>query len=127
MEATRPQKISGWLVSTVGPGVMPWIMKAESIIAIMSLNGMPSVGSGMKDAWAAALLAASGAATPLTTPVPNLSGCFKTFFSTEGAPKDASVAPRPGSSPIRIMPIAFSTRPLARMVAAKRPNTIRDT
>jgi hypothetical protein len=36
---------SGWVCSTVGPGVMPWIMKALNIIAIMLFDGMPKAKS----------------------------------------------------------------------------------
>ncbi|MCY1498023.1 hypothetical protein D9M68_320000 [compost metagenome] len=83
MLATRPQKISGWLARTVGPGVMPWMMNALNIIAIMLLDGMPSVSSGMNEDWAPALLAASGPATPSTAPSPNSDGFLEIFFSTE--------------------------------------------
>jgi hypothetical protein len=44
--------------------------------------GIPSVRSGIKAPPVAALLAASGPATPWMTPVPNFSGCFEIFFST---------------------------------------------
>ena len=83
MLAIRPQNSAGWLVITEGPGVMPWIIMAPSIMAMIELDGMPRVSSGMKDDWAPALLADSGAATPSTIPVPNCSGVLETFFSSE--------------------------------------------
>ena len=46
------------------------------------LPGIPRVSVGMNAVWAAALLAASGPATPWITPVPNFSGVLLTFFST---------------------------------------------
>jgi len=43
--------------------------------------GMPSVSSGTSTPVDAALLAASGPATPSMAPLPNSSGCFDSFFS----------------------------------------------
>ena len=44
--------------------------------------GMPNVIIGMKEVWAAALLAASGAATPRMFPLPKVSGFRELFFSS---------------------------------------------
>ena len=82
MLAMSPQKISGCWVSKSGPGVMPWMIRAPSSMAMTTLAGIPRVISGMKEDWAAELLAASGEATPSITPVPNFSGCFEQRFST---------------------------------------------
>ena len=65
-----PQKRSGFLVITCGPGMMPWIVMAPTIRAMTAFGGMPSVRSGMKDVCAPALLAASGPATPSIAPAP---------------------------------------------------------
>jgi len=54
---------------------------AGTISAITALGGMPRVSSGMNEVCAAALLAASGAATPLMAPRPNLYGVFEMRFS----------------------------------------------
>ena len=59
---------------TAVPGAMPWITIAPIISAITGLEGMPRVRSGTNEVWAAALLAASGAATPSTAPWPKLLG-----------------------------------------------------
>ena len=72
-----PQKRSGFLVMTSGPGWMPWMIMAPTISAITALDGMPSVSMGMNEVWAAALLAASGAATPSTAPLPNSPGFLR--------------------------------------------------
>jgi hypothetical protein len=47
-----------------------------------ALDGMPSVSIGMNEVCAAALLAASGAATPSTAPLPNWLGVLESFFSS---------------------------------------------
>ena len=61
---------------------MPWMIMAPTISAMTALDGMPSVSIGMNEVWAAALLAASGAATPSTAPLPNWPGFFEIFFSS---------------------------------------------
>ena len=70
IEAIRPQNNSGLLVITCGPGWMLWMVIAPTISAITALGGMPRVSSGMKEVWAPALLADSGAATPRILPLP---------------------------------------------------------
>ena len=62
---------------------MLWMVIAPTISAITALGGIPKVSNGMKDVWAAALLAASGPATPSIAPLPNSSLCLEVFFSTE--------------------------------------------
>ncbi len=82
IEAIMPQKRSGLAVMICGPGWMPWMIMAPIIRAITGLEGMPSVRRGMNDVCAAALLAASGAATPSMAPLPNRSGVLESFFSS---------------------------------------------
>ncbi len=82
IEAIMPQKRSGFLVMTSGPGWMPWMIMAPTINAMTALDGIPSVSIGMNDVWAAALFADSGAATPSTAPLPNSSGRLEIFFSS---------------------------------------------
>ena len=82
IEAIRPQNRSGRSDMTRGPGAMPWIIRAPIIIAMVGLDGMPSVSIGMKEVCAPALLADSGAATPRMSPSPNARGGFATFFSS---------------------------------------------
>src|ERR1700759_1910158 len=84
IEAIMPQNRSGFLVMTSGPGWRPWVIMAPTINAITALDGMPSVSMGMNEVCAAALLAASGAATPSTAPVPKISGVREIFFSSVG-------------------------------------------
>ena len=82
IETIMPQKRSGFLVMTSGPGWMPWMIMAPTISAITALDGMPKVSMGMNEVCAAALLAASGAATPSTAPLPNSPGFLEIFFSS---------------------------------------------
>ena len=81
MLATMPQNRCGFCIISSGPGCKPWMMKAPSSSAITTLGGMPSVISGMKAPPAAALLAASGPATPSIAPLPKRSGVRDIFFS----------------------------------------------
>jgi hypothetical protein len=81
MLLTRPQKSSGCFAMICGPGAMPWIIIAPIIMAMIAFGGMPSESMGMKPACAAALLAASGAATPSTAPLPKRDGSREIFFS----------------------------------------------
>ena len=71
IETIRPQNRAGSSVTTLGPGVMPWMIRAPIISAITGLEGMPRVSIGMNEVCAPALLAASGAATPSIAPLPN--------------------------------------------------------
>src|SRR5512139_2885659 len=66
IETIMPQNRSGLLVISSGPGWIPWMIMAPTISAMTALDGMPRVSMGMNDVWAAALLAASGEATPST-------------------------------------------------------------
>ena len=83
MLAIRPQNSSGLSRINCGPGCSPCIIRAPSISAMTAFDGRPSVSSGMNEVCAAALLAASGPATPSMAPFPNLSGSFDSFFSSE--------------------------------------------
>ena len=84
IDTIRPQNNSGLRVITIGPGWMLWIIIAPNISAITAPVGMPIVSSGMKHVCAAALLAASGPATPRMLPVPSGNSPLRsgTFFST---------------------------------------------
>ncbi len=101
MLAMTPQTRSAFFSNSCGPGCRPNMISAPSMIAVVPEPGMPSANIGTIAPLAAALLAASGPATPSIAPVPNSSGCFDTFFSTAYAMNDAMVAPAPGSTPIR--------------------------
>jgi len=48
-----------------------------------ALGGIPKVSRGIKEVWAAALLADSGPATPSMAPCPNSALYLEAFFSTE--------------------------------------------
>ena len=61
---------------------MPWIISAPSMSAMAAPAGMPRVSIGMKCVSAAALLAASGPATPSMAPRPNRDGSRASVFST---------------------------------------------
>ena len=83
IETMMPQKSAGSSLITLGPGVMPWMMKAPIISAITGCAGMPRVSIGMNEVWAPALLADSGPATPSMAPRPNSRGLRERRFSTE--------------------------------------------
>ena len=70
---------------------------------------MPSVSSGTSTPVAAALLAASGPATPSIAPLPNSSGCFESFFSVAYDRKVGISEPPAGMVPNgKPMPVARS-------------------
>ena len=48
-ETMRPQNRAGSSLITLGPGMMPWMMKAPSMSAMTGCAGRPSVSSGMKE------------------------------------------------------------------------------
>ena len=60
---------------------------------------MPSERSGTSAPVAAALLAASGPATPSIAPLPNSSGCFASFFSSAYERNVGISAPPAGIEP----------------------------
>ena len=81
IDTIMPQNSSGSSVTTLGPGVMPWMIIAPIISAMTGFDGMPSVSIGMKDVCAPALLADSGAATPSMAHLPNWARLGEIFFS----------------------------------------------
>ena len=66
---------------SMGPGLTPWIIRAANKRATVAFIGIPRERRGMRAPPAAALLAASGPATPAISPVPNRSGCLESRFS----------------------------------------------
>ena len=66
-----------------GPGFIPSIINAPSMIAVVPEPGIPTVNNGTKAPTAAELFAVSGAAKPSMAPFPNLSGFFDNCFSYE--------------------------------------------
>ena len=82
MLAMSPQKISGRSSIICGPGSIPWMMRAESRIAVAGMEGIPRTRSGIIALPVVALLAVSGPATPSILPVPNASGSRESFRST---------------------------------------------
>ena len=71
MLAITPQKRSGLLLISKGPGWSPRIIRAPIRMAVEGLTGIPRLRRGIKVPLEAALLAASGPATPSIVPVPN--------------------------------------------------------
>ena len=69
--------------------------------AVVAEPGTPRASRGANPLIEAALLAASGAATPAMLPFPKVSGCFDAFFSARYARNDAVVMPPAGMRPIR--------------------------
>ena len=74
MLAIVPQNSSGLRLISCGPGNTPWIISAASSNAMIALVGTPKVSTGTKQLIEAALLAASGPATPSMAPLPKRSG-----------------------------------------------------
>jgi len=68
MLAISPQKRAGCSTITEGPGVMPLIINAASMSAMVALPGTPNVSVGMNAHCEAALLADSGPANPSIAP-----------------------------------------------------------
>ncbi len=83
IDTISPQNSAVSSLMTLGPGVMPWMMNAPIISAITGWAGMPRVSIGMNEVCAAALLAASGPATPSMAPLPNSASLEDSFFSSE--------------------------------------------
>src|SRR5262245_264731 len=99
--AMTVQNSSGWSCTNVGPGTIPLSSNAASTSAIVGANGIPNASNGTNAAPAAALLAASGPATPSTAPRPNFSGCFDSFRSATYDANVDSTAAGPGTRPSR--------------------------
>ena len=68
MLAISPQNTSGCSAINCGPGCTPWIIIADSRIAVAGIAGMPSTSSGIIVLPVVALLAVSGPATPAIAP-----------------------------------------------------------
>ena len=83
IDAANPQKTSGLFWMRSGPGVTPSESRAPRRTAVVPLPGTPSVSSGIMAPVAAALFAASGAATPRMSPVPNVSSLSTRRCSVE--------------------------------------------
>ncbi len=99
--AIKPQTTSGLFENNNGPGVMLSDINTASNTAVVPEPGTPSANIGTNAPPAAALLPASGAATPLGSPVPNVFSLSTSRFSIEYEMNDPSEAPAPGSTPAR--------------------------
>ena len=97
--ATTPQNKSGRCVINMGPGCTPCITKAPSSKAVTALPGMPRVNKGIIPPDTAALLAASGPATPSIAPLPKRSGSLAIRRSSVYDTNEAVTGPPPGTSP----------------------------
>src|SRR5688572_22265429 len=100
IEATKPQNTVGWSFTSVGPGGTPWMSSAAISTAITGPVGMPSASIGTNAPVDAALLAASGPATPATAPLPNSSGVFEMRFSSAYDMKLEMMCAEPGMMPM---------------------------
>ena len=69
--AINPQTTSGRSVNSKGPGVIFNVINKASKTAVVPEPGTPNVNIGTSAPPAAALLPASGAATPRGSPLPN--------------------------------------------------------
>ena len=77
IEAIRPQTKSFCSTNSSGPGCRPQIIRPPSSTAAVGEPGTPSVIIGSSAEVPAACAAVSGATTPSTMPVPNLSPSFE--------------------------------------------------
>ena len=100
-EPMSPQTKSGCSVNSSGPGRRPQIIMPPNKIAVVGEPGMPSVIIGSIEPVEAALLAASGAATPDTLPLPKLSGFLENVLAMPYDISDAGVAPAAGKVPTK--------------------------
>ena len=83
IETIMPQKRSGFLVMTSGPGWMPWMIMAPTISAITALDGMPKRQHGDERGLRRGVVGRlRRAATPSTAPLPNSPGFLEIFFSS---------------------------------------------
>ncbi len=80
-EAIRPQTTSGCSWNSSGPGWMLSASSSASSTAVVPEPGTPSDSIGTSAPPAAALLPASGAATPRGSPWPKLSSLLESRFS----------------------------------------------
>ena len=82
-EATRPQTGSGWRSKRSGPGWTSSEMSMARITAVVPDPGTPGLSMGMSAPPEAALLPASGAATPRGSPWPKVPSLSLVCFSME--------------------------------------------
>ena len=82
MLAITAQTSSAFLSNISGPGRSPNMIRAPRITAVVPEPGTPSDSIGTMAPAAAALLEASGPATPSMAPRPKRDGSRATFFST---------------------------------------------
>src|SRR5690606_28327021 len=100
MLAIKPQTKSFCSTNKSGPGCRPQIIRPPSSTAAVADPGMPSASIGSKAAVPAALFDVSGAMTPSSCPLPNLSPFDENRLAMPYPMKEAAVAP-PGVMPIQ--------------------------
>ena len=105
---------SGREVKSNGPGWSPYCWNAASSTAAVAEDGSPSVSNGTSTPAAAALLAASGTATPSIAPWPKRSGSLLNRFSMAYDTKVGITVPPHGRTPGEIR---------LRYLAANSPTT----
>ncbi len=81
--AISPQTTSGFCWNRSGPGVMLSASSMASSTAVVPEPGTPRASIGTSAPPAAALLPASGAATPRGSPVPKVPSLSTSAFSAE--------------------------------------------
>ena len=82
MLAIRPQTKSFCSTNSNGPGCRPQISNPPSSTAAVGDPGMPSASMGSSALVPAACAAVSGATTPSSWPLPNLSPFFDILLAT---------------------------------------------
>src|SRR5579884_1272174 len=95
---TKAKVRSRWVVSMSGPGTIPWIRKAPSKMAIVTLLGTPKATVVIRLPPSLAFIVAPGPITPRTSPFPNrlLSGALCTACAYAN---HCEMPPRPGMRP----------------------------
>ena len=79
--AIRPHTTSGFCLNSRGPGVTSKVINIAKRTAVVPDPGTPRASIGTNAPPAAALFPASGAATPLSSPLPKVSSLLEIFFS----------------------------------------------
>ena len=79
--AIKPHTTSGFCLNKSGPGVTSSVINIANKTAVVPDPGTPKASIGTKAPPAAALFPASGAATPLSSPLPKVSSLLEIFFS----------------------------------------------
>ena len=97
---TKLKVMGSSVLSMLGPGRSPCMISAPIRIEVPTLPGMPRVNVGISAPPRSALLAASGASRPRTSPCPNCELSLTLCLACAYVTQPTIEAPNPGSMPI---------------------------